>query len=287
MEWMTRPFATLGRTEISALSVAEFLVVVVAVVVAARLVGQLVGSRLFARTAMDPGLQYATGRITYYVLLVIGVMIALHTVGIEMGTLVVVFGALGLGIGFGLQNVVTNFAGGLILLIERPISIGDRIEVGGMGGRVERIGTRSTTILTNDNIAMIVPNAEFVSERIINWSHGDPRVRYRIRVGVAYGSDMDQVRQALLEAAASHPSVLPDPAPTVFFDEFGDSSLNMELAVWTRELAQNPRRLRSELNFAVDGAFRRHGVTIPFPQRDLHFRSGRLPVAEAPGFARS
>lgn len=285
MKWMTEPFVTVGGSEVNLLHLLILVAMVIAVVGAARLVGTLVSSRLLARTPMEPGLRYAVGRITYYVLLVVGLMVALHTAGIEMSSLAVVLGALGIGIGFGLQNIVTNFVGGLILLVERPINVGDRVEVGGMGGRVQRIGARSTTILTNDNITMIVPNSDFVTQRIVNWSHGDPRIRFRIRVGVAYGSDLARVRHALFEVAASHPGILPEPPPTVFFDGFGDSSLDMELAVWTREFAQNPRQFRSDLNFAVDAAFRRHGITIPFPQRDVHVRDSTPPVTASPTIA--
>jgi small-conductance mechanosensitive channel len=273
MGWATRPFVTVGTAEISVLKLALFVAALVAVVLAARALGNLVGSRLLQRTAMDPGLQYAIGRFTYYGALTVGLLIALQTSGIQVGSVAVVLGALGVGIGFGLQHIVTNFVGGLILLVERPISVGDRIEVAGTGGRVARIGARSTTVITGDNITMIIPNAEFVTQRVINWSHGDPRVRIRLPVGVAYGSDLATVERVLAEVAAAHPAVLADPPPQVFFAEFGDSALNLELAVWTRELAPTPRRLRSDPNFAIDAAFRRHGITIPFPQRDLHLRS--------------
>lgn len=269
MDWLSRPLFALGGGAVTVKSLAVFLAVLVGVALAASLVGRLIGRRLLARTRIDPGLQYAIGRISYYVLLVIGLMIALQTSGIQVGGLAVVLGALGVGIGFGLQGIVNNFVGGLILLAERSIKVGDRIEIGGTGGRVVRIGARSTTIVSNDNITMIVPNSEFISGRIINWSHGDPTVRFRLPIGVAYGSDLARVQQVLLEVAAAHPAVLENPAPRVYFDAFGDSALSLELAVWSRTMAQNPRRLRSDLNFAIDAAFREHGITVPFPQRDV------------------
>jgi small-conductance mechanosensitive channel len=282
MRWFTQPFVSIGQARVSLASLAEFVVVVAVVAVVARTIGRFVGSRLFARTTMDRGLQYAIGQISYYVLLVLGLMIALQTSGVEVGSLTVLLGALGVGIGFGLQNIVNNFVSGLILLVERPAQVGDWIEVGGTGGRVERIGARSTTILTSDNITIIVPNADMVTQRIINWSHGDPKARFRIPVGVAYGSDIPRVREALLEVATAHPHVLRDPAPTVFFSGFGDSSLNMELVVWTREMVHAPLQFRSDLNFSVDAAFRRHGIQIPFPQRDLHFKTGAIRVSGSP-----
>ncbi|MBI3457990.1 MAG: mechanosensitive ion channel [Candidatus Rokubacteria bacterium] len=282
MEWILRPLLTVGGAHISLLKLGEFLAALVIVVLTARVVGRLVGSRLLALTAMNRGLQYAIGRMTYYVLLVVGLIIALQTSGIEMGSLTVILGALGVGIGFGLQTIVNNFVSGLILLAERSVEIGDWIEVHGTGGRVERIGARSTTIVTSDNITMIIPNADLVSHQIINWSHGDPKVRFRIPVGVAYGSDIQRVRMALLEVANAHPAVLREPSPVVFFGGFGDSALNMELVVWTREMVYTPLSFRSELNFAIDAAFRRHGIQIPFPQRDVHVKSGAVRLVPPP-----
>jgi len=280
MEWMSKPFLALAGNQINAIKLSEFLVAIVIVFLVSHWVAALLGSRLLSRTAMDRGLQYAVSQLTYYVLLVVGLLIALQTSGIEVGSLTVILGALGVGIGFGLQTFVNNAVSGLILLVERPIQVGDWIEVSGTGGRVERIGARSTTIISSDNIAMIVPNAELVTERVINWSYGDPTVRFRVPVGIAYGSDVDLARTALLEVAAAHPGVLRHPAPVVFFSGFGDSALNLELAVWTRDMVPSPIRFRSDLNFAIDVAFRRHGITIPFPQHDLHFKSGSLPTIE-------
>jgi small-conductance mechanosensitive channel len=282
MAWMNRPFLVIGGTQVSTIKLVEFLLAVPIVIVVSRAVAALLGSRLLSRTNMDRGLQYAIGRLTYYMLLVVGLMIALQTSGIEVGSLTVILGALGVGVGFGLQTFVNNAVSGLILLVERPIQVGDWIEMSGTGGRVARIGARSTTIISSDNIAMIVPNAELVTQRVVNWSHGDPTVRFRIPVGVAYGSNMDEVREALLQTAAAHPSVLRDPAPAVFFSGFGESTLNLELAVWTSDMVYSPIKFKSDLNFAIDEACRRHGITIPFPQRDLHVKSGTARVAGDP-----
>jgi potassium efflux system protein len=273
MDWLTRPMLAVFGTRVSPADVLLFLATVVLVVVAARIAGHVVGARLLARTAMDRGLQYAIGRMTYYAVLIVGLMIAFQTSGIQIGSLTVVLGALGVGIGFGLQNVINNFVSGLILLAERPVQVGDWIEVGGKEGRVERIGARSTTIVTNDNISIIVPNADLITNSIVNWSHGDPTVRIRIPVGVAYGSDLDAVRAALLEVAAANHAVLPAPAPRVHFVGFGDSALELELAVWTRDVLDQQRRFRSDLNFAIDAAFRARRIQIPFPQRDVHLKS--------------
>jgi small-conductance mechanosensitive channel len=156
---------------------------------------------------------------------------------------------------------------------ERSIQIGDRVDVGGTLGEVTRIGARSTSVRTNDNIIIIVPNSEFVSNRVVNWTQlGDQRVRLHLAVGVSYGSDPRTVERVLLEAAATHPHVLKDPAPQVVFRGFGDNALNFELRVWTTEMTRRPSVLKSDLYFAIADAFKAAGIEIPFPQRDLHIR---------------
>jgi small-conductance mechanosensitive channel len=196
--------------------------------------------------------------------------------------LTVLFGALGIGVGFGLQGVTNNFVSGIILLLERPIKVGDRIEVGNVNGDVINISPRATTIVTNDNIAIIVPNADFISSKVVNWSYTNRNVRFNFPVGVSYGSDPEQIRRVLLEVALAHQGVLKDPKPSVLFDGFGDSSLNFLLRVWTREFATVPGVLRSDLYFAISRAFKEHGIEIPFPQRDLHIKSGTLNVRQVP-----
>ena len=156
------------------------------------------------------------------------------------------------------------------------------MEVNGVAGRVQRISLRSTVVVTNDNISVIVPNSSFISESVVNWSHGDPKVRIGIPVGIAYGSDVEKFRKLMTEVVLAHPQVLPDPAPHIFFIGFGDSSLDFELGVWTAEMLQNPKRFRSEIYYAVEKALRVNGIEIPFPQRDLHIRSGTLPIRQVP-----
>jgi small-conductance mechanosensitive channel len=145
-----------------------------------------------------------------------------------------------------------------------------------VAGLVTKISLRSTTIVTNDNISIIIPNSDFITQKVTNWSYGDPKVRLRVPVGVAYGTDPQKLKQLLIEVARDHPSVLREPAPEVFFNGFGDSSLNFELGVWTAEMTSKPRRFRSELNFAIERKLRENQVEIPFPQRDLHLRSGHF-----------
>jgi small-conductance mechanosensitive channel len=279
----TKPLFQLGQTWISLATMVEFVVVTGIVVLLSRLVRYLLRTRVLARTKLDVGQQYAIARIVSYVVLVLGLVIGLETVGVNLNSLAVIAGALGVGIGFGLQNIVSNFVSGLIILAERPIQIGDRIDLGNdTVGKVVRIGARATHVLTNDNIMVIVPNSEFVTSRVVNWTHIDPRVRLRLVVGVGYGSDPHMVEKFLLEVAGENPNVLKDPAPTVAFKKFGESTLDFELRVWAADMAHRPGNLESQLNFAIWDKFKNNGIEIPFPQRDLHIR-GPVRVEMKPG----
>ncbi len=230
-------------------------------------------TRFLSDSGLNRALQFSIAQMIGYVFLIGGVVISLQNAGIDLTALAFLAGAIGVGLGFGLQDIARNFVSGIILLFERPIEIGDRVEVGAVAGLVQEIRARSTTVLTNDNISIIVPNAKFIEDTVTNWSLGDPKVRFRIPVGVAYGSDTEKVRQLLLAVADQHPKALKDPAPNVFFVGFGDSSLNFELGVWTAEMTFRPLPFRSDLNFAIERALREGGIQIPFPQRDLHIRS--------------
>ena len=221
---------------------------------------------------LETSQRYTIARLSQYMIWTIGLIVALDLIHVNVTALAVVAGALGVGVGFGLQNIVANFVAGLVLLFERPIKLQDRITVENIEGNVVEINFRSTILKTNDNISIIVPNSEFINRSVINWSHGDPRVRIHVPVGVAYGSDVDLVTQTLLSVASGMESVLPEPAPTVRFTGFGDSALNFELLVWTDQPTRHPS-LRSRLNYAIEAAFRKNGIQIPFPQRDLHIKS--------------
>ena len=235
-------------------------------------------NRLLAQSGLDRALQYAIAQIIANVVLVVGVLIVLENTGIHLGALAVFAGAVGVGVGFGLQNIASNFISGLVILAERPITIGDRVEVAGIAGQVEHIRARSTVIRTNDNIMMIVPNTKFIDSPVTNWTYGDRRVRFRIAVGVAYGSDVNKVRDALLAVARENPHTLKEPAPSVFLKQFGDSSIDFQLMVWSSEMSARPSHYRSDLNFAIAEKFREAGIEFPFPQRDVHIRDGVLKV---------
>ena len=238
-------------------------------------------NRFLVNSGLDRALQYAIAQIVSNLVLVIGIFIVLENTGIHLGALTVFAGAVGVGVGFGLQNIASNFISGLVILAERPITIGDRVEVAGVVGQVQQIRARSTVILTNDNIAMIVPNSKFIDSPVTNWTYSDPRVRFRVPIGVAYGSDVNKVREALIAAGQSNSHVLEDPAPSVFLKKFGDSSIDFELVVWSSEMSHRPSRFKSDLNFAIEEKLREAGIEIPFPQRDLHIRSGVLKTQRA------
>ncbi len=235
-------------------------------------------NRFLAKSGLDRSLQYAIAQIVSNVVLIVGIFIVLDNAGIHLGALTVFAGAVGVGVGFGLQNIASNFISGLVILAERPITVGDRVEVAGIVGQVQHIRARSTVIVTNDNITMIVPNSKFIDSPVTNWTYGDPRVRFRIPVGVAYGSDMEKVRAALTAAGRENAHTLSDPAPSVFLEKFGENSMEFELVVWSSEMSYRPRRYRSDLNFAIEKNLREAGIELAFPQRDLHIRSGVLQV---------
>jgi small-conductance mechanosensitive channel len=239
---------------------------------------RLMEERVLVRTSLHPGQQYAFAQIAAYVVFLFGLLIGLQWAGVNMSSLVILGGAVGIGVGFGLQNIANNFVSGIILLMERPIQVGDRVEVGGTNGDVVKIAARATWIRTNDNVVMIIPNSEFINTHVTNWTANDRQVRFPIPVGVSYGSDPEQVRDVLLEAAERHPDVLTAPPPEVIFTGFGDSSLDFELRVWTITRVQWPRILRSEIYFMIFKAFKEHGIEIPFPQRDLHVKSVSVPI---------
>jgi small-conductance mechanosensitive channel len=219
---------------------------------------------------LDPSAREAAGAIVRYLALALGLLLVLQAVGIDLTTLNVLAGAIGIGVGFGLQGVVTNFVAGLIILFERPIKIGDRVEVGDIEGDVVAINARSTTVLTNDSVAIIVPNANFISEPVVNWTHSGENIRMALPVAVAYGTDLARAEAALLAAARTSNEVLTQPEPAVRVMGFGDSGINLELRVWTGTMTHRKGMLVSAVNRAIYAKFQEEGITFPFPQRDVH-----------------
>src|SRR5947209_1375174 len=235
-------------------------------------------NQLLAQCGLDRSLQYAIAQVVSNIVLVVGIFIVLENSGIRLAALTVFAGAVGVGVGFGLQNIASNFISGLVILAERPITIGDRVEVAGIAGQVERIRARSTVIRTNDNIMIIVPNTKFIDSPVTNWTYSDRRVRFRLPVGVAYGSDVKQVREALIAAAREHPATLSEPGPDAFLEKFGESSIDFQLIVWSEEMSRRPSRFKSDLNYLICKHLDAAEIELPNPQRDLHIRSGVLKV---------
>ncbi len=268
----------LGDAKITPLSILYILLFAVLLIYLSSKLRNLLIARLLTKTSLDRGAQDAIGTIIRYVILVVGFLIIIQSVGIDLTTLNVLAGAVGVGVGFGLQNIASNFISGLIILLERPIKVGDRIEVDDVNGKVTAIGARATRVVTNDNIAIIVPNSKFISENVVNWSFGNEKVRFRIPVGVAYDSDMNLVKRLLIEVGEENEDILSDPPPAVRLIEFGDSSVNFELWAWTETQIQRPGAFRSGVNFGIWNKLKEHDIEIPFPQRDLNLREGRVKV---------
>jgi small-conductance mechanosensitive channel len=258
-----------GNTPVSLSSLLLGILVMIVTIIIARSVSALIQRRFALRSHLDPGLRYTIARLANYSLLVIGFLIALkQAFNADLTSIAVVFTALSLGIGFGLQYIAADIASGFILLFERPIRIGDRITIGEDEGDVQSINLRTTLVTTNDRISIIVPNSRLVSQRVINWSYGDPRARIAIPVGVAYRSDVDLVTNTLVLAAEGVENVLSDPAPKVQFLKFGDYSLDFRLLVWTRQPRRHPQ-IKSDINYRIEKLFRERGIEIPYPVQDL------------------
>ncbi|MEM9809235.1 MAG: mechanosensitive ion channel domain-containing protein, partial [Cyanobacteria bacterium P01_D01_bin.56] len=273
--FLTARSIVLGDQNYSALSLLFLLGLTVGLWFAARFVAQLLRIYILKRAQVEPRLQDIISVVTQYVLLFLGVIVLLQAFGINASSLAILASVLGVGIGFGVQNIANNFISGFIITLERPIQVGDFIKIGDLVGIVKQVGARSTEITTLDKVTIIVPNSRFLESEVINWSHGDSVSRVRVPVGVAYGSDISQVKAALLEAVKRHPEVLLRPKPEVWFQSFGDSALNFEVMVWTGD-PRKQFRVKSDLNYEIEASLRRHDIEIPFPQQDLHLRSPQL-----------
>ncbi len=277
-ETLETPLLRLGSFTITPLFLLKFVVLFVVLAGLARFVRRRLVLRLLRNASVDPGVKYAIARISAYVVWALGLLVGLPLVGIELNTLLVAFGAVGIGIGLGLQKIAENFISGVLLLFARPVKVGDRVRLGDREGTVLEIQGRVTLLRDNDNIVYLVPNATLISEEVINLTHNDRVVRYSFDVGVSYGSDPNTVKDILLTVADEHPAILADPPPDVLFTGFGDSSLDFRLRGYSKEMIELPEVLKSEVYFAIWYALKEGGVEIPFPQRDLHIRS-------APGLA--
>jgi potassium efflux system protein len=268
----------IGRTPITLLDLLQVALIIAIAWWISKLVRRGLMRIARYRTGVSPSSFYVLGRVLHYVIVLIGLLIGLSTIGIDFKNFALLAGALGVGIGFGLQSIVNNFVAGLIILFEKSLKVGDFVELAsGVVGRVREINFRCTRVTTNDNIDVLVPNAEFVSNRVTNWTLDEEYRRIHVPFGVAYGTDKEKVRAAGLEAAAAAPHTLtdvPEHEPQVWFVGFGDSSLNFELVVWlTPAAVKRPAAVIADYLWELHSALEKHAIEVPFPQRDVHFRS--------------
>lgn len=271
----TAPILTLDRASYSFWDLLILAALLFSLVVFVRILTDFFKLRVLSAAGINRGAQEAIATLIKYTLMTLGVLILLQIWGLNISSLAILASALGIGIGFGMQDIAKNFVSGLVLVFERPIQVGDFVQVGNLHGTVERLGARSTEIRTLDHVSIIVPNSRFLQQEVINWSHGNPISRLHLPVGVSYSANPEKVRTTLIEAASSHPSVLQNPSPQVFFKGFGDNALDFELLIWIAE----PNRqfvISSDVYFLVYAALHQQQIEIPFPQRDLHIRSGSL-----------
>lgn len=238
------------------------------------LIRKLLIKKIFPSYKLDIGVSQSVATIVRYTLVIIGLFIIFQTTGIDLSALGLLVGALGVGIGFGLQGITNNFISGLIILFERPVKVGDKVEIGDLTGNISDISARATIITTNDNISVIVPNSDLINKQVINWSHNSSRIRLNFQVNVSYKEDPEVVREVLLGIVKGYPGILETPEPYVRFTEFGENSLNFLLQIWTVDFIDNPSVLKSEIYFAIFKKFKEENIVLPFPQRDIHIKSG-------------
>lgn len=276
-DWLGAELWRFGGVIITVGSLINALVVMAAAIVVSSLVGGALG-RLRQRVPGGGAALYVAGQIGRYIIIFIGLMVAASTLGINLTSLSLFAGALGVGVGLGLQDIVRNFMAGIVLLLDRSVEVGDFVELEtGIAGEIASVGSRATTLVTNDNVDVLIPNATLLSGTLTNWTRNRATRRIHVPFAVAYGSDKEKVREAAIEAAHAVPFTLPDEGrrrTQVWLVGFGDSSLNFELVVWpTLEAVKRPGNMMAAYCWAIDDALRKHGIEIPFPQRDVRVRS--------------
>lgn len=285
--WINHPF-NVGNFSVSISSVALGALTILVAILVSRSLRTLLQRRLEKKPRVDPGLQYTFLRLLHYIIILAGFLLAFKTsFNADLTTLAVLFTALSVGIGFGLQYIAGDIAAGFVLLFERPVRVNDYVTITSdakleLMGNVQSINLRTTNIVTNDRLTIIVPNSKLVNHTVVNWSYGDRRVRISIPIGVSYDSDVERVTETLLRAADGVKFVIDDPAPSVQFLNFGDSSMDFRLLVWT----SNPRRhpsIKSEINYRIWRLFKEEKIEIPLPQQELRMRSGNLPFESIGG----
>ena len=276
--FLTLPLFQMGNVQVTPIFLIKCAIFLVALSATTRISKRLLSKRVLTRTKIDRGKQYAITRSFGYLVFLFGLVVGLESSGVNLRSLLVLGGALGVGVGFGLQNIASNFVAGLVILFEQPIRLGDIVEVGGTNGEIVKIGARGTWVRTFDNEVIIVPNSEFVNNRVTNWTANDRTIRFSIPVGVSYDADFRKVRDLLEDVAKKNPEVLADPPPAAVLRTFGDSSVNFVLRVSSATAIDHSWIFQSDLMMEIARVFREEKIEIPFPQRDLHLRSSDVPI---------
>lgn len=268
LNYLREPLVQLSGTQISALTVLTAILIIIVAKIVSVAIGRSVERVLEVRD-VDRGVRFAAGRITRYVIILIGIFVAIGTLGIDTSAIMGAAAVLLVGIGFGLQKLAENFISGLLVLIERPVRKGDFIDAGGVLGVVDDIGLRATRVTSRDGVQVILPNSHLMSSIVINYSQPSHERRFQIDIGVAYGTDLELASKIIVDVAKAEPKVLDAPAPEVRHMGFGDNAIHLILLVWIAE-AKEDLIVGSRLRFALDKAFREHKISIPFPQREVH-----------------
>jgi small-conductance mechanosensitive channel len=253
------------------------IVLVVVIVLAGIFLGRVLQkllARHMSRTQINPNSAQTIQRLVFYFILVLVFVTALSMLHIPITALAFISGAVAIGIGFGAQNIINNFISGWILMSERPVRIGDIVEIGGANGVIESIGARSTRIRRVDGVHLLVPNSAMIEQTVVNWTLVDKNIRTTIRIGVAYGSSPRQVSELLRQAVDAQPEVMQDPEPVVIFEDFGDSALIFDVYFWSNVDGERfLRQIRSDIRHRITDLFAANGIQIPFPQRDVHIKN--------------
>jgi len=269
--WLNKGI-TIGKAKITILNVCYVIIFLLLIGYISKIIRKALQDEVLPRTRLDIGARASLVNVVVYSLWILAIYTGINILGIDLSSLAFMAGALGIGIGFGLQNIVNNFISGIILLFDPSIQVGDMVQIGEDWGTVNRINIRTTIVQTFDNAALIIPNSQMLSNRVTNWSYKDPKVRRQVDVGVAYGSDVQLVRKVLLEIIHDMPEMMDDPAPRVDFSDFADSALIFRIRFWINS-PEFWLTAPTELRFRIDEEFKKHGIEIAFPQQDIHIRS--------------
>lgn len=277
-DFLAVPLFTLGKVPVTLLFLIKTFIFLIVLSIVSSRSRVLIHSKILAHSALREQDRYILARFCSIAIFALGLMIGLESAGLNLNTLAILGGTLGIGVGFGLQSNVGNWVAGIVLLIEQPIRIGDRIDIKDTTGVVIRIGGRSTWVRTYNNEVIIVPNSDLTTQQVTNWTGNDPKVRLAIPVGVGYNSDPKEVRRLLLEIAGNHPEVLAEPSPEVIFTGLGASSLDFLLRFWTTVRDRDNYGIKSDLYFSIFETLHEQGIEMPFAQRDLHLKSADVPI---------